>query len=307
MTTSKIILQTVLLLLLMSGAFQTALAGPVEVQSIQIAPAETRIGIYPDITGAINVSKVTVPGETLEIIVIAVVVRPDHVMKSWTWKQVIMKAGEVKKFIIPKEYGVPVAGTYKVDFNVYTKDLKPLHRLSKSFVVIDQTLPPSKAIIPKKEISQAIAQPAEYPHFGIGLYANTLNPSGGATVLLWPLKYVGIQGSYTMGSFTITEVRLLARFPFSAGINAYGGIGYLSVSTERQVNVINVKSTFRDSGVSGVIGAEIPLSKTIYGYVELSRAKIDLTQEVTNGVMTGTATVDYNPVTIGIGIVYYLF
>jgi Outer membrane protein beta-barrel domain len=311
---TKIILQTGLLLLV-SAAFHAALAGPVEVQSIQIAPAETKVGIYPEITGSINMNKVNVPGETLEIIVIAVVFRPDHVMKSWTWKNVNMKDGEVKQFTIPKEYRINLAGSYKVDFNVYTKDMKPLHRLSKSFVVIDPSLPLSKTITPKKDMAgttalssgQASARSAEYQHIGVGLYANTLNPSGGATVLLWPLKYVGIQGSYTVGSFTTAEGRLLARFPLSSGINPYAGIGYLSVSTERTVDAIGVKSKFKDSGVSGVIGVEIPLNKSIYGYVELSGAKIDLEQNVTSGVLTGTATVKYTPVTVGLGIVYYFF
>jgi hypothetical protein len=185
--------------------------------------------------------------------------------------------------------------------------MKPLHRLSKNFVVIDPSLPLVKKMTPKKDIAQATVQPAEYPHFGVGVYANTLNSSIGATTLLWPLKYVGIQGSYTVGSFTTTEGRLLARFPISSGINPYVGIGYLSVSAERTVDAIGVKTMFRDSSVSGVLGAEIPLSKSIYGYVELSGAKIDLKKDVTDGVMSGTATVKYNQVTIGLGIVYYLF
>ena len=307
------ILQTVLLLLV-SGAFHAAFAGPVEVQSIQVSPTETRIGVYPDITGTINMNKVNAPGGNLEMTIIAVIFRPDHVMKSWIWKNVTMKAGEVKKFTIPREYAITLAGTYKVDFNVYTRDMKPLHRLSRNFLVIDLSRPLEKTIIPKKDAGttavspgQASVQPAEYPHIGVGVYANTLNLSGGATVLLWPLKYVGIEGSYTVGTFTIVEGRLLARLTLSSGINPYAGIGYMSVSTERTVDVIGVKTKFKDSGVSGVIGAEIPLSKSIYSYVELSGANINLKQNVTNGFLSGTATVKYAPVTIGLGIVYYLF
>ena len=313
MLNTKIIVQTVLLLLA-SGAFHTALAGPVEVQSIRIAPAETKIGIYPDITGSVNVNKVSTAGETLEIIVIAIVTRPDHFIKSWLWKNVSMKAGEIRQFTIPKEYRMNLAGSYKVEFNVYTRDMKPLHRLSKNFLVIDPSRPLEKTVTPKKDAGttalpsgQASVQPAEYPHFGVGVYANTLNLSGGATVFLWPLKYVGIEGSYTVGTFTIAEGRLLARLPLSSGINPYAGIGYLSVSTERTVDAIGVKTKFKDSGVSGVIGAEIPLSKSIYSYIELSGANINLKQNVTNGVLSGTATVKYAPVTIGVGIVYYLF
>lgn len=311
----RIMIQAILLFLFASGAFHAAFAGPVEVQSIQITPSETTVGSHPDITGSIKVNKVNAPGETQEMIVIAVVFQPDHVMKSWVWKNVNMMAGEIKKFTIPREYAMTLAGSYKVDFNVYTKDMKPLHRLSKNFVVIGTSLPLEKTVAPKKDLTgttalssaQASAKPAKYPLFGVGVYANTLNTSVGATALLWPLKYVGIEGSYTVGSFTTTEGRLLARFPLSSGINPYVGIGYLSVSTERTVDAIGVKSKFKDSGVSGVIGVEIPLNKSIYGYVELSGANIDLEQTVTNGVQTGTASVKYTPVTIGLGIVYYLF
>jgi hypothetical protein len=90
LSNTRIIILTILLLLL------AVFAKPVEVQSIQVAPAETKVGIYPDITGSINVHKVNAPGEILEITVIAAVIRPDHVMKSWVWKNVSMKAGEVK-------------------------------------------------------------------------------------------------------------------------------------------------------------------------------------------------------------------
>jgi hypothetical protein len=80
----RIIIPTILLLLLASGAFHPAHAGPVEVQSIQM-PLETKVGLYPDITGSIKVNKVSAradPGND----VIAVVLRPDHVMKSWYGK-----------------------------------------------------------------------------------------------------------------------------------------------------------------------------------------------------------------------------
>ena len=126
-------------------------------------------------------------------------------------------------------------------------------------------------------------------------------------MILWPFKYVGLQGSYTVGSFTITEGRVLARMPLSSGINPYLGVGYLNVSTEKSVNIINVKEKFQDSGVSGVIGVELPLGKDFFGYVEICGASIDLKKEVTSGSITGTASVKYSPVSIGLGLVYFLF
>ena len=126
-------------------------------------------------------------------------------------------------------------------------------------------------------------------------------------MILWPFKYVGFQGSYTAGSFTITEGRVLVRLPLSSGINPYLGVGYLNVKTEETVEVINTRETFQDSGPSGVVGVEIPLGKDFYGYVEICGSSIDLKKEVTNGPITGTASVKYSNVSIGLGIVYFLF
>jgi len=308
-------MQIVLVLILVSGVSSAAPVKPVEIQSIQIVPSEARTGTHPEISGSIKAHAVTTPDMALEINVIAAVVRPDHVMKSWTWKKVRMRAGETRIFVVPKEYDIKSAGSYKVDFNVYTTDMRPLHRLSKTFVAVDATQSPVKTTVPEEAIAGAGVSPSqkvsgrslEYQHVGFGLYANTLNGAGGATMLLWPLKHVGLQASYTAGEFTLTEGRLLARFPLSSGVNPYLGAGYLSVATERAVEAIGIKTTFRDSGVSGVIGVEFPLGKDVYGYMEVSGASIDLKKEVTSGTMSGTATVEYAPVTIGIGIVYFLF
>jgi hypothetical protein len=207
------------------------------------------------------------------------------------------------------------AGLYKVDFNVYTRDMRPLHRFSKTFVVIDATQPPVKAAVPEEavpgagvsSVKQVAGRPEEYRHIGLGLYGNTLNGAGGATLLLWPFKHVGLQASYLAGSYTIAEGRLLVRFPLSSGVNPYVGAGYLDVATERSVEVVDMKATFHDSGMSGVIGVEAPLGKSVYGYVEVSGTSIDLKKEVTNGTVSGTATIEYAPVTIGMGIVYFLF
>src|SRR5574341_1011011 len=149
-----------LVLLLASGASYAAPAGPVEVQSIQISPAEVGAGTHPEITGSIKVHAVKTPGTALEVIVIAAVVRPDHVMKSWTWKNVRMRAGEIRTFVVPKEYEIKAAGSYKVDFNVYTADMRPLHRLSKTFVAVDAMQPPVKTAVPEEAVPGAGGSPA---------------------------------------------------------------------------------------------------------------------------------------------------
>jgi hypothetical protein len=310
----NMIILNLLLFLLLSGAAHSAFAGPVEIQSIQIVPSETTVGKYPEITGSIKSTKALARGKTLSITVIAVVVRPDHVVKSWKWKNVLMRTGDIRSFTIPKEYETKLAGTYKVDFNVYSGDMLPLHRLSKTFVAVAPTLPPAIKTTPvnrgartEAASERAAGSPAEYRSMGVGLYANTLNSTGGATMLLWPLKYVGLQASYTVGQFTISEGRLLARYPLSSGTTPYIGAGYLNVTTNRTVEKIGIKTRFQDSAVSGVIGVEVPLGKSVFGSVEISGASINLKKEVASGSITGTASVKYAPVTIGISIVYYLF
>jgi outer membrane protein W len=81
----------------------------------------------------------------------------------------------------------------------------------------------------------------------------------------------------------------------------------MAVSTERTVEVVGEKATFRDSGISGAVGVEIPLGKNTVGYAEISGADIDLKKDVTSGGTSGTASVKYAPVTVGLGIVWYLF
>ncbi len=309
------ILRRALVLLFVTGVSHVAFAGPVEIEYIQIVPTETTMGKYPEITGSIKANTLNKPGEIIEMIVIATVVRPDNVMKSWTWKNVTMKAGEIRSFSIPGEYEIKSAGSYSVDFNLYSKDMQPLQRLTKTFVAVDPSLPPAKTKPPEKRRPvdysilnrHAADYRDEYRIVGLGVYSNTLNGTGGVTMLLWPFKYVGLQGSYTMGLFTIAEGRLLARYPLPSGLNAYLGAGFMNVTAERTVNAINVKTQFNGSGVSGVLGAEVPVGKNLFGYVEICGSPIVLKKEVTNGVVTGTADVKFSPVSIGLGFVYFLF
>ena len=313
---SVIIILNVLISLLLAGTSHAAPVGPIEIQSVQIVPPETAVGRQPEITGSIKATKMLPRGETLVITVIAVVVWPDHVLKSWTWKDVRMQTGDIRSFSIPKSYEIRSAGTYKVDFNVYSKDMMPLQRLSKTFLVkpsipspdiITPVAPVDSGLRTEASSGRAVVSTAEYRSFGVGLQANMPNNSGGTTMLLWPFKHVGLQASYSVGSFSIAEGRILACFPLSSGIRPYMGVGYLDVVTEREVEIINVRTKFHGSGASGVLGVEVPLGRRIFGSVELSGASIDLKKEMTSGGVTGTASVKFPPVTIGINMVYFLF
>jgi hypothetical protein len=116
---------------------------------------------------------------------------------------------------------------------------------------------------------------------------------------------VGLQGTYTVGTFTSYEARLIVRFERPSGFNPYIAAGYLSVSVDK--DVIGVSTTFKDSSVSGALGVEVPLGRRVRGYVEVSGASINLEEIVTNGAQTAKSTVEYAPVTINAGIVFYLF
>jgi hypothetical protein len=148
-------------------------------------------------------------------------------------------------------------------------------------------------------------QEEKHAYMGLGLYGNTLNPAGGGMVLLWPSKHVGLEGIYTIGEFTSYEGRLIARVRLSDVYGLYGGIGYIHVTTDK--DVLGVETRFSDSGVSGVVGVEAALGQKVRLHVELSAARIELEQIVTSGAQTVKASVEYAPVTIGIGLVLMVF
>jgi len=311
----KMTMPAALVLLLWPGASHAdiAIAGKVEIESIQILPAETTAGKHPEITGTIKAISAKVPGEPMEVNVVATLVRPDNSVKSWTWKKIMIRDGEARGFSLPKEYDVKMEGVYKVNFGVYSKDMRPLHNLSKSFAVVDSSRPRVSTTSPQlatggtgTSFRKSFRRP-DYHRIAAGVTLNAVNTARGATLLYWPFKHLGLQASYSMGAFTTAEARLLARHPLSAGFTPYLGLGYASVSAERTVDVIGIKTTFKDSGVSGVIGAEIPLTRRVSGHVEISVADIDLKKEVTNGGLTGLARVKYSPFSAGVSIVYFVF
>lgn len=298
-------ISTILILLILANGevALSATAAPVEVGPIQVAPETTLIGQHPRITA--EVKRTTLGAQkSIVVNVIAVVVLPDNRTKSWTWKNVALARGAAKKFSPPNEYDVKLAGKYKIEFHVYSADMRRrFGTRSTTFSVIPPSLPaehkvPARAEAPPHRV-------AERNSFGVGVYGNTLNPAGGATLMLWPFQNVGVQGTYTVGTFTSYEARLLVKLDLSPRYHPYIGAGYLSVSKE--TDIIGITTEFRDKSVSGVIGVEIPLGRSTFGYVEVSGTAIDLQKMVTNGTQTVKSTVEYAPATIGVGIVYYLF
>jgi hypothetical protein len=300
------VISTILILLILANGeiALSATAAPVEVGPIHVTPEATQIGQHPRITATVKQTTLKAPQKSIVVNVIAVVVLPDHSTKSWTWKNVSLARGASKEFSPPADYYVKLAGKYKIEFHVYSADMR--HRFgtrSTTFSVISPSRPAERKVPARTEAPpQRIT---ERNSFGVGFYGNLLNPAGGATLMLWPFQNVGFQGTYTTGIFTSYEARLLVKFELSPGYYPYFGAGYLNVS--REMDIIGITTNFRDSSISGVIGVEIPLGSSIFGYAEVSGNAIQLQEIVTNGTQTVKSTAEYAPVTIGVGIVYYLF
>ena len=269
----------------------------VDLGPITVAPDQLSQGQYPNIETRVSRAP-KAAGERVVVNIIAVVTQPDNRVRSWNWQKVSISRGADKLITVPKEYDTSIAGTYRVEVNVYSSDMKRRYASrSRSFTV-------SKEEKKGTAIRSAGAE-RERVYAGLGIYGNALNPAGGGTLFLWPARYIGLQGIYSTGTFDSYEGRLLVKRDLSPKYSVYGGIGYIHVTAEK--DVIGVTTQFKDSGISGVVGVEVSLGKKVFLYIETSAAKIDLEQTVTNGSQTVNATVEYAPVTIGISLVMAIF
>ncbi len=298
-----------LLLVFSSGMASAASSAAAEVRSITVAPGSPTKGQVPAITAVIARTKDAAPVEPAVFNIITVITLPNNITKSSMRQGERFERGQSREFAVPTRlFDTKLTGMYKIEFHVYSADMRRrLATLAQTFTVAQgapaAVAPPAKLAAVKKE--EPKRPEAGRPVFGLGIYGNALNPAGGGTAILWPFEHVGIQGIYTVGMFTTTEARLLVKIGEVAGTHPYFGVGYLNVSKED--TIIGVSTTFKDSGISGVIGTEIPLGRRWFGYIEVSGTSIDLKQTVTSGAQTVNASVSYAPVTISAGIVYYLF
>ena len=284
--------------------------GGIDLKPITVTPALLSPGQHPNIEARL----VRAPGGTdayVVVNVIATVTQPDNRTRSWNWKKIKISRAAARTITVPKEYDTSAAGTYRVEVLVYSGDMK--HRLAKrshTFDVVERRQSeksgqkgPTKAR--EGATTDTAGQERTRTYMGLGIYGNALNPAGGGMVLLWPSKYVGLEGIYSTGEFTSYEGRLLAKIDRSQKLSFYGGIGYIQVTTEK--DIIGVETRFSDSGVSGVVGVQAALGDKVLLHVEVSAARIELEQTVTSGAQTVKASVKYAPVTIGIGLVLMVF
>jgi hypothetical protein len=284
-----------------------ATPGGIDLRSITVTPERLSAGQQPNIEVRVKQASGGTASSVM-VNIIATVTRPDHRVRTWRWGKVTLTRDAVRTIAIPKEYDTSASGTYRVEILVYSSDMKRrLARQSSTFEVIgpQQVEIPGKKKKPSETREGIKTQEEKHAYMGLGLYGNTLNPAGGGMVLLWPSKHVGLEGIYTIGEFTSYEGRLIARVKLSDVYGLYGGIGYIHVTTDK--NILGVETQFSDSGVSGVVGVEAALGRKVRLHVELSTARIELEEIVTSGAQTVKASVEYAPVTIGIGLVLMVF
>lgn len=287
-----------------------AASGGIDLGLITITPARLSPGQYPNIETRVDQAPngAGKNGKYVVVNIIAVVTRPDHRVRSWNWRKVKLSRGAARTITVPKEYDTSLAGTYRVEVLVYSDDMKRrLATRTVTFEVADRSKAPRKQPSAMKAGTprETAGDKREHPSVSIGIYGNALNPAGGGTIFLWPSKHVGVQGSAAKGVLTSYEGRLLARIERAGGQSIYGGIGFIQVTKNEEI--IGVGTKFEDSGMSGVVGLELPLGKKMLLCLEVSAARIELKQTVTNGARTVQASVEYAPVTIGAALVLPLF
>jgi len=141
---------------------------------------------------------------------------------------------------------------------------------------------------------------------GIGVHVNALNVSAGPALMLWPLENVGFEITYGLGLATTYEVRGMYKFRPMMTVNPYVGAGYLHA--EKTETVVQVDITKRADSVEVFGGIERALYKKLHGYVEVAATPLRLgTVNVTSGTNSGSQEAVYFPVTIGVGLIWYVF
>lgn len=165
-----------------------------------------------------------------------------------------------------------------------------------SGVKVDLGLQESQAITPASSREKTI---------GIGGYVNTLNFSAGPSVILWPAERLAVQGNYGVGTFTSYEVRGLYRFDTSSSFKPYIGAGY--INAEKESKVIGVDTKITGDSMSMFAGVEKHLYKSIYTYVDISGTTMKFEKNVKSSTQSATVTVDYTPVTVNAGIIFYIW
>lgn len=307
-----------------------------EIYSLEITPSSVLAGTYPEITGFVrNTSSLKNKNHGKALFdVIAVITYPNGSQKSWLWHDVNFTTNQRKAYACLKSYDIRQAGRYKVVYSVYNRGKNHLYTsLSKLFTVsnpprsamqvpsprtVSNAPEAKKNLQPKKEsfptsstqsesqVQQVSALPdrnGERQIIGVGAYINTINLSGGPTIILWPFKNVAVQGTYGFGTFTSYEARTFYRFPLMQNLHPYIGAGY--IHAEHSTHVLGVRTNISGNSFTAFGGVELPITDILYGYIDISGTPMKLQND--GGPSEATATVKYSTFTVCMGLVFYRF
>lgn len=319
-----------------------------DVYSISITPETVAVGTYPEVTAYVQnkTSSTSKTGGQAVFDIKKVLTLPDKTKTAWFWDDVSFSPNQKKAYPLGKDYDISQPGQYLIEFSVYDSSRKNLiSSLSKVFTAKEAvvkapppittlkettetpkattpapTAPEKKTVVvPTTEVSPSQPQKVEAGqpfdktarrYIGIGGFANTINFSGGPTVILWPLKNIAIQGAYGWGTFESYEVRGFYRFDLSSRFKPYIGAGYLHTERDFEVtySATTVEGTMKGNSYTVFGGVEVSLIKDRLAlYVDVSGTPLQLEDDVMIGTDTVKVSVDYSPATIGTGLVFYIW
>jgi hypothetical protein len=285
-----------------------------EIVSITITPDDVPAGTYPNISGVVRNTSGIKNGfnGSAKFDVTAVVTSPTGSRKSLLWRNVGFQDQQKKSYSFVNNFDISRAGVYTVVYSVYNGDRSHLYAsLSKTFdtavhkpiKVPEEPTPVMET--PRPAVQKTTSPAAERSVLGVGAFVNSLNFNAGPTLIFWASNDFALQAAYGIGTFTTYEARAFYRVPMSASIRPYFGAGY--IHAERKANIIGVDTTIAGSSFTGFAGAELPLSKNLFAYADVSATPIKLKKDVVNGSTQATATVTYSAATICIGLAWYIF
>jgi tetratricopeptide (TPR) repeat protein len=135
-----------------------------------------------------------------------------------------------------------------------------------------------------------------------GLSIDPYNLSFGPSIVWWTAGYVGFQASYGQGTYTTYSIRGLARYGEIDGMTLYAGIGLLGV--ERKASLLGVATRFSDRSGEIVAGVMLPISKRLKLLTAVTANNIKLEKTVAPNEQEVPLSVDYNPISVTVTLVY---
>lgn len=302
-----------------------------EISSVTINPASTPVGTYPEIKAVIqNTSKKSSSDGKASFDIKLLLTLPDKTTKLWTWRNNKFSADQKMQFKAPQDFNIKQSGSYTVEYSVFIAGAsKPLTSRTESFSTINPAAAPKPVASAPKLAATADARKkpkdpdanlkAPKPSssapkhagtdrntIGIGIHFNTVNVSAGPALMFWPMENAGLEITYGLGFTTTYEVRGMYRFQPVMTISPYVGAGYLHA--EKKETLLQTDITMKGESFSIFGGIERALYSKLHAYAELSLTPLKLgSVNVNTATNNSSQNINYIPVTVGIGILWYVF